>query len=99
MSRYGKRIQFVTVYETGRNYGGPQEGGWYYDTGTVVACFPVLRHRAERLLERVKDRCDRINREERRRCPSSVLSRGDYLVAWLEDRPGEDYPRERPGYE
>lgn len=93
------RVQFVNVYETGMAYGGPEEGGWYYDTGVVVKSMPVLRGKAERLLERVRDRCDRINRDERRRCPSSVLSRGDYLVAWLEDRPGEDYPRERPGYE
>lgn len=99
MSRYGKRIQFVTVYETDRAYGGPEEGGWWYDVGTVVACFPVLRHRAERLLERVKDRCDRINREERRRVPWSVLSAGDYLVAELSDKPGEDYPQERQFYE
>lgn len=24
----------VGVYETGREYGGPEEGGWWYDTGS-----------------------------------------------------------------
>ena len=99
MSRYGKRIQFVNVYETDRAYGGPEEGGWYYDTGVVVKSMPVLRGKAERLLERVQAWCERRNIEERRRPAWSVLSSGDYLVAWLEDRPGEDYPRERPRYE
>lgn len=26
----------VNVYRLGRNYGGSEEGGWYYDTGTPV---------------------------------------------------------------
>ena len=26
----------VAVYELNRAYGGPEEGGWYYDTGTRV---------------------------------------------------------------
>jgi hypothetical protein len=28
---------WVAVYETGREYGGPEEGGWWYDTGRLVA--------------------------------------------------------------
>lgn len=27
----------VAVYELGRLYGGPEEGGWYYDTRELVA--------------------------------------------------------------
>ena len=27
------KIYYVNVYEYGREYGGPEEGGWYYDTG------------------------------------------------------------------
>lgn len=26
----------VGVYETGRSYGGPEEGGWWYDTGSRI---------------------------------------------------------------
>jgi|TARA_R110000796_G_scaffold214879_2_gene330865 hypothetical protein len=34
----------VNVYEVDRSYGGPEEGGWYYDTGTLVSdeLFPDL---------------------------------------------------------
>ena len=31
---------WVTIYETNRTYGGPEEGGWWYDYGTVLATVP-----------------------------------------------------------
>jgi len=33
--------KWVNVYSFGRAYGGPEEGGWYYDTWEVVESFPV----------------------------------------------------------
>ena len=94
MSRY----IYVNVYETDRIYGGPQEGGWYYDAGNPVKVMPVPRDRAKRLLARVRERLELINRNDRRRPGSSVLSTGDYLEAWVEDHPGREYPDERPTY-
>ena len=32
---------FVNVYEVSREYGGPEEGGWWFDTGQPVAIFVV----------------------------------------------------------
>lgn len=32
---------YVNVYELNREYGGPEEGGWWYDTGTVVESVDV----------------------------------------------------------
>lgn len=29
---------YIVVYEIERHYGGPQEGGWYYDTQIVIDC-------------------------------------------------------------
>lgn len=26
----------IGVYSTGRSYGGPEEGGWWYDTGSLI---------------------------------------------------------------
>ena len=35
----------VAIYEVSRAYGGPEEGGWYYDVGTrddsSLRCYPV----------------------------------------------------------
>lgn len=46
---YGQRpVDYVSIaaYETDREYGGPEEGGWYYDTGrridSTLRCFPLL---------------------------------------------------------
>ncbi len=33
---------FVNVYAVTRNYGGPEEGGWYYNAGTPLASIPIL---------------------------------------------------------
>jgi hypothetical protein len=37
---------FVTVafYELRQSYGGPEEGGWWYDTGEIVAMIPVQNY-------------------------------------------------------
>lgn len=32
----GSQQWFVAVYEAGRAYGGPEEGGWWFDTGVLV---------------------------------------------------------------
>jgi hypothetical protein len=37
---------YVNAYAVTRNYGGPEEGGWYYNAGEPLASVPI---RAERL--------------------------------------------------
>lgn len=32
----------IALYKRDREYGGPEEGGWYYDTGSM--CKPTLRN-------------------------------------------------------
>lgn len=32
---------WVNVYDVAQAYGGPEEGGWWFDTGTPVASIPV----------------------------------------------------------
>ena len=35
-------IIYVNVYKVEHLYGGPEEGGWYYNAGTPIASVPVL---------------------------------------------------------
>lgn len=35
---------YLAAYELGRAYGGPEEGGWYYDTGTLAGYLPADRY-------------------------------------------------------
>lgn len=32
---------FVNIYSAGRAYGGPEEGGWWFDVGTPIGSIPV----------------------------------------------------------
>lgn len=33
---------YVNAYEVTQHYGGPEEGGWWYDSGEVLASSPVI---------------------------------------------------------
>jgi hypothetical protein len=87
---------YAVVYEMDRRYGGPEEGGWWYDTGTLVHSETTFtkefaHFRARRLLETdFKSTGD----------SSRVNYRGGDYSAWVEDSPPAEYfPTERPHYE
>lgn len=72
---------YVNVYISDRAYGGPEEGGWYYDTWEYVPSESVIgtsEDDAERLREEKQKWADEENKT--RRGPSSVLSEGHYKV-------------------
>lgn len=90
----------VAVYERDRHYGGPEEGGWWYDSGKLVyteLCYTVewARVRADRLAEGEYRRTDDRGRVNYRH--------GDYgIEIWQVERDGmppEFYPETRPYYE
>lgn len=33
---------WLTFFASGKAYGGPEEGGWYFNFGTAIAQFPLL---------------------------------------------------------
>lgn len=91
-------LLYVNVYLWDRCYGGPEEGGWYYDRYDPVPEESVLApsvEEAQRLLEAKKAWAEEQNQE--RRHPSSVRSEGHYVVC-LEAWPGEPTPPGRPHY-
>lgn len=63
-----------TVGEVDRVWGGPEEGGWYWDRFTPERVFHVRADKADRLERRLQRVVDRKN--EGRRELSSVLSDG-----------------------
>ncbi len=54
----------VALYEVDRAYGGPEEGGWFYDTGALTRPLRVCRTEAAAiaLACRVNRLLDRIQR-------------------------------------
>ena len=84
---------FVNVYEVDRNYGGPEEGGWWFDSGTVVNTFQMVsRNQANALAELLRNVfSDAGNRY------SMAQREADYRVV-VEGEAGADWPTERPYY-
>lgn len=101
-------LLYVNLYLHDRDYGGPEEGGWWFDTYSPVSedsgdwdqAPPRYGHfttpeEAETAMEPLRNWCDWENRS--RRSPSSVASDGHYCVR-LEAWPAEFDPKQRPHY-
>ena len=89
---------YVNVYLWDRACGGPEEGGWYYDTydpheAQCVLC--ATEEEAERVADEKKAWCDAENAD--RYHPSSVLSDGHFRVM-IEAWPAEPSPANTPHY-
>ncbi len=93
----------VAVFLVDRAYGGPEEGGWWYDTGEPAHEYarftrgfrndaPAAAYAAR--LNRVL--CDNLNKG--RHPISSVLSKGRYRALVCDGNP-RPYPETRPHYE
>ena len=84
----------VNTYEIDRAYGGPEEGGWWFDTGEVVKS---TRCESEAQAERLVA----IRKSEYRNTGDvgSVAYRGGEYRTVIEPDPGADYPTERPHFE
>lgn len=100
----GKRY-VVAVYELDRVMGGPEEGGWWYDTGDLVRVLRVVRsedhafalcRRVNGLLSHRRD----VYPGEYGYPLSSVCYTGGHLAAQVfEGTAPEHFPSQRPHYE
>ncbi len=96
------RNYFVALYLEELGYGGPEEGGWWYDRGERERERPVFLFRTK---EKAYDFMYRWNRRldrwiNAKRYPkSSVLSTGIYVARVCEDELEDNYPSHRPHYE
>lgn len=100
----------VAVYKADRAYGGPEEGGWYYECGERIddlreCAFaqPVifgnqLEAEAIAFCQSINKRLEETINKDRREI-SSVLSEGRYVARLCEGYPETHYPKERPRYE
>lgn len=84
---------YVNVYEVGQSYGGPEEGGWWYDTGSPVTSVKCETYtEAKRLADELREKYPQTGRS------SSVLGGDDYRVC-IESGYARPYPDHRPHYE
>ena len=97
LSAVAPQWRYVCAYDTNRAWGGPEEGGWWFDTGIMLASIPCetdeqVEEAKARLLKRYGPEFEG-NHEI-----GSVLCEG-VLGIYVQDEPGADYPTQRPHYE
>ena len=86
----GTQAYFVNVYEVDRCYGGPEEGGWWFDIGTVKEHFICSSHKEAKDLQHKLRIQDEVCRD--------IWDHDEFRFA-IELDPGKDYPEEWPRYE
>lgn len=92
-----QRRWYVNAYEQDRAYGGPEEGGWWFDWGTPLASIPV--HNLEEAKQAYDLLYDRLSEEyDDGRDIHSVLHSGSLAIR-TEIDVAEMYPEETPRYE
>lgn len=93
----------VAVYLVDRAYGGPEEGGWWYECGVPAdeyACYTRGFRLESAAISYASKLNDRYGKEwnEGRVSINSVRSTGGYYAEVCEGNPAA-YPAERPRYE
>jgi hypothetical protein len=91
----------VAIYHEEMAWGGPEEGGWWFDAGELLER-PVRYFRTEEAAyayaRRLVRHLDRVN-GKRRYEYSSVLSDGRYTAMVNDGHPLPAFPMTRPHYE
>ncbi len=91
-------VEYVNIYLVDRAYGGSEEGGWWFDYGTVQASIPVLAYETgDEVKARYQPMVDGLNRG-RRDDISSMASEGQYRI-FVQCQPAADFPERQPRYE
>lgn len=90
------RMVWVTVYGRRLCYGGPEEGGWWYDHDEVVESIQLPVRVAQEVLKAKQVLVEEANKA--RRPYHSVLGGYKEWVT-IEDEKGQHATRHRPQYE
>lgn len=85
-------VNWVNVYSVSRCYGGPEEGGWWYDAGECIERMEVAADKAGDVAEALRRQYPRTGRRY------SVLGGDDFDVK-IEHEPGTYFPQYQPRYE
>lgn len=91
----------IAVYEVRQAYGGPEEGGWWYDEGALSWVYPKRFKNAKQAANVCLALNDKLHREDRRtrRAYTSVLSEGKRVAMMFGGKPIPGFPMHRPHYE
>lgn len=104
-------VKYANAYFTARLYGGPEEGGWYYDCGDPIMSLPFIADECE-------DDCkyDNLSRNlATEQAYDLCIAAGldvplkeylqdrdwniDGFMICIENKPGEYFPQKRPHWD
>ena len=90
----------VAVYLVDKAYGGPEEGGWWYDTGEQVKLIRIFKNEEKAYIytNRMQRLIDKSLNKGRRPI-SSMASTGRYYAEVHKDTAPKFYPATTPHYE
>lgn len=93
----------VSIQELEQQYGGPEEGGWWYDSGTPAPEFQQLTRtfKSARKAWRYRDRLQDHAVKARAGRPywSAAYAGGDYRAVVQKGTAPRPFPTARPYYE
>lgn len=99
IKRYNYNVEYqgeptvVSLYECWTRYGGPEEGGWYYECGTPVKGICVFnKKQAIRAAIELQQEAEQEYGSQR-----DELGWATYAICFEQGYP-QPYPRERPYY-
>ncbi len=95
-------VYSISIYLVSLEYGGAEEGGWWFDAGQPILEpdfplpeFALSKEEAYSIRRRMAQECERLNVGRREK--SSVISEGVYEAHICEGMPSP-FPRRRPRY-
>mgnify|MGYP003400567908 FL=1 len=93
-------MYFISEYQVDRCYGGPEEGGWWYDWNDFVKVIATAGDEddAYRVCRALNAAAKKEREEGGERDRYSVIGGAD-VAYHVEDTPGEDQSTEHPHYE
>lgn len=98
--------RYINAYEVSRFYGGPEEGGWWYDSGLKLKSVEVRDdYGATQAIDEMWTEFaetygyDPLTHKRVRGLTRSNLLGGSDLEIREESHPAENYPQQRPHYE
>lgn len=92
------REMFVNVYNVQQAYGGPEEGGWYYDVGTPMLCLKTTCNCNAEWHQSDNDICPVTHCVERANSDYVIPHKEEYLESFITGwEENEDPPNEYRG--
>jgi hypothetical protein len=91
-------MRYLNAYLTEQQYGGPEEGGWWYDTGIPLASVPLVDGISQSAIDRLKQELKDIFKDREWGKKHSAMG-GEIVEVYVEDHFAEYFPKEKPHYE